>query len=81
MLIHQKNELKKFSENFSNEYKKSFNKNNIVEIIENILVKHVVGVISLARKAKKVIMGVDEIKFHLKKIKYTFLLQTNNFSF
>ena len=47
--------------------KKSFNKNNIVEIIENILVKHVVGIISLARKAKKVIVGIDEIRLHLKR--------------
>ncbi len=76
-----KNELKKFSENFNNEYKKSFNKNNIVEIIENILVKHIVGIISLARKAKKVIVGIDEIRFHLKKNKIYFLLQANNFSF
>ena len=75
-----KNELKKFSEDFNNEYKKSFNKNNIVEIIENILMKHIVGVISLARKAKKVIVGIDEIKFHLKKNKIYFLLQANNFS-
>ena len=74
-------ELKKFSESFNNEYNKSFNKNNIVEIIENILVKHAVGVISLARKAKKVIIGIDEIKFHLKKNKIYFLLQANNFSF
>ena len=64
-----KNELKKFSENFSNEYKKSFNKNNVV------------GIISLARKAKKVIVGVDEIRLHLKKNKIYFLLQANNFSF
>ena len=76
-----KNELKKFSENFNNEYKKSFNKNNIVEIIENILVKHVVGIISLARKAKKVIVGIDEIRLHLKKNKIYFLLQANDFSF
>ena len=76
-----KNELKKFSEDFNNEYKKSFNKNNIVGIIENILMKHIVGIISLARKAKKVIVGIDEIKFHLKKNKIYFLLQANNFSF
>ena len=76
-----KNELKKFSEVFNKEYKKSFNKNNIVEIIENILIKHIVGVISLARKAKKVIIGIDEIKFHLKKNKICFLLQANNLSF
>ena len=75
-----KNELKKFSESFNNKYNKSFNKNNIVEIIENILVKHVVGVISLARKAKKVIIGIDEIRFYLKKNKIYFLLQANNFS-
>ena len=62
-----KKELKKFSEGFNNEYKKSFNKNNIVEIIENILVKHIVGIISLARKSKKVIIGIDEIRFYLKK--------------
>ena len=76
-----KNELKKFSEGFDNKYKKSFNKNNIVEIIENILIKHIVGVISLARKAKKVIIGIDEIKSHLKKNKIYLLLQANNFSF
>ena len=76
-----KNELKKFSESFNNEYIKSFNKNNIVEIIENILVKHVSGVISLARKAKKVIIGIDEIRFNLKKNKIYFLIQANNFSF
>ena len=76
-----KNELKKFSESFNNEYNKSFNKNNIVEIIEKILVKHVVGVISLARKAKKVIIGIDEIRFNLKKNKIYLLLQANNFSF
>ena len=76
-----KNELKKFSEGFNNEYKKSFNKNNIVEIIENILVKHIVGVISLARKARKVIIGFDEIRFNLKKNKIHFLLQANNITF
>ena len=74
-------ELKKFSESFNNKYNKSFNKNNIVEIIENILVKHAVGVISLARKAKKVIIGIDEIRFNLKKNKIYLLLQANNFSF
>ncbi len=76
-----KKELKKFSEGFNNEYKKSFNKNNIVEIIENILVKHIVGIISLARKSKKVIIGIDEIRFYLKKNKIYFLLQANNSSF
>ena len=76
-----KSELKKFSENFNNDYKKSFNKNNIVEIIENILVKHIVGIISLARKSKKVIIGIDEIRFYLKKNKIYLLLQANNSSF
>ena len=76
-----KNELKQFSVDFNNEYKKSFNKNNIVEIIENILIKHIIGIISLARKAKKVIIGIDEIKSNLKKNKIYFLLQANNFSF
>ena len=76
-----KNELKQFSECFNNEYKKSFNKNNVVEIVENILIKHIIGVISLARKARKVIIGIDEIKFQLKKQKVYFLLQANNFSF
>ena len=36
---------------------------------------------NLARKAKKVIVGIDEIRFHLKKNKIYFLLQANNLSF
>ena len=52
-----------------------------MEIIENILIKHIIGIISLARKAKKVIIGIDEIKSNLKKNKIYFLLQANNFSF
>ncbi len=48
-----KEELKRFSENINEKYTKIFNKNNIVEIIENILIKHIIGIISLARKAKK----------------------------
>ena len=62
-----KEDLKIFSENFNKKYKKIFNKDNIVEIIENIILKHLIGIISLARKAKKVIIGFDEIKFQLKK--------------
>ena len=62
-----KEELKKFSEELTDKYTKLFNKNNIVELIENILLKHIIGIISLARKAKKVIIGIDEIKIKLKK--------------
>ena len=48
-----KEELKNFSENINQKYTKLFNKNNIVEIIENIILKHIIGIIGLARKAKK----------------------------
>ena len=75
-----KEELKKFSENINEKYKKIFNKNNIVEIIENILIKHIIGIISLARKAKKVIIGFDEIKIQLKKNRVYLLLQARNFA-
>ena len=75
-----KDELKIFSENISEKYTKVFNKNNIVEIIENIILKHLIGIISLARKAKKVIIGIDEIKIQLKKNEIYLLLQAENFS-
>ena len=75
-----KEDLKIFSENFNKKYTKIFNKDNIVEIIENIILKHLIGIISLARKAKKVIIGFDEIKFQLKKNKIYLLLQAENFS-
>ena len=75
-----KEELKKFSTKFSDKYTKLFNKNNIVELIENILLKHIIGIISLARKAKKVIIGIDEIKIKLKKNRIYLLLQANDFS-
>ena len=75
-----KEDLKNFSENINEKYTKIFNKNNVVEIIENILIKHIIGIISLARKAKKVIVGFDEIKTQLKKNKIYLLLQAKNFS-
>ena len=75
-----KEELKKFSENINEKYTKLFNKNNIVEIIENIILKHIIGIISLARKAKKIIIGFNEIKIQLKKNKIYLLLQAKNFS-
>ena len=75
-----KEELKRFSENINEKYTKIFNKNNVVEIIENILIKHIIGIISLARKAKKVIIGFDEIKIQLKKNRVYLLLQAENFS-
>ena len=73
-------ELKKFSENINEKYTKLFNKNNIVEVIENIILKHITGIISLARKAKKVVIGFDEIKIQLKKNKIYLLLQAESFS-
>ncbi len=75
-----KEELKRFSENINEKYIKIFNKNNVVEIIENILIKHIIGIISLARKAKKVIIGFDEIKIQLKKNRVYLLLQARNFA-
>ncbi len=75
-----KEELKRFSENINEKYTKIFNKNNVVEIIENILIKHIIGIISLARKAKKVIIGFDEIKIQLKKNRVYLLLQARNFA-
>ena len=75
-----KEELKIFSENINEKYTKLFNKNNIVEVIENIILKHIIGIIGLARKAKKVIIGFDEIKIQLKKNKIYLLLQAENFS-
>ena len=48
-----KEELKRFSENINEKYIKIFNKNNVVEIIGNILIKHIIGIISLAEKLKK----------------------------
>ena len=53
----------------------------MTEINKNNLSKIIVGVISLAIKAKKVIIGIYEIKFYLKKNKIYFLLQANNISF
>jgi len=75
-----KEELKNFSENINERYTKLFNKNNIVEVIENIILKHIIGIISLARKAKKVVIGFDEIKIQLKKNKIYLLLQAESFS-
>ena len=75
-----KEELKIFSENINERYTKLFNKNNIVEIIENIILKHIIGIIGLARKAKKVVIGFNEIKIQLKKNKIYLLLQAENFS-
>ena len=75
-----KEELKFFSENINEKYTKLFNKNNIVEVIENIILKHIIGIISLARKAKKVVIGFDEIKTQLKKNKIYLLLQADGFS-
>ena len=75
-----KEELKNFSENVDEKYTKLFNKNNIVEVIENIILKHIIGIISLARKAKKVVIGFDEIKIQLKKNKIYLLLQAESFS-
>ena len=75
-----KEELKIFSENINEKYTKLFNKNNIVEVIENIILKHIIGIIGLARKAKKVVIGFDEIKIQLKKNKIFLLLQAENFS-
>ena len=75
-----KEELKNFSENINKKYTKLFNKNNIVEVIENIILKHIIGIIGLARKAKKVVIGFDEIKIQLKKNKICLLLQAENFS-
>ena len=75
-----KEELKIFSENINEKYTKLFNKNNIVEVIENIILKHIIGIIGLARKAKKVVIGFDEIKIQLKKNKIYLLLQAEGFS-
>ena len=75
-----KEELKIFSENINERYTKLFNKNNIVEVIENIILKHIIGIIGLARKAKKVVIGFDEIKIQLKKNKVYLLLQAESFS-
>ena len=75
-----KEELKIFSENINEKYTKLFNKNNIVEVIENIILKHIIGIIGLARKAKKVVIGFDEIKIQLKKNKIYLLLQAESFS-
>ena len=75
-----KEELKIFSENINEKYTKLFNKNNIVEVIENIILKHIIGIISLARKAKKVVIGFDEIKIQLKKNKIYLLLQAESLS-
>jgi len=75
-----KEELKIFSEKINEKYTKLFNKNNIVEVIENIILKHIIGIIGLARKAKKVVIGFDEIKIQLKKNKIYLLLQAESFS-
>ena len=75
-----KEELKIFSENINEKYTKLFNKNNIVEVIENIILKHIIGIIGLARKAKKVVIGFDEIKIQLKENKIYLLLQAEGFS-
>ncbi len=75
-----KEELMSFSESFSSKYTKIFNKNNIIDIIDNILIKHIVGIIGLARKAKKVIIGLNEIKLQLNKNKIYLLLEAKNFS-
>ena len=75
-----KEDLKIFSENINEKYNKLFNKNNIVEVIENIILKHIIGIIGLARKAKKVVIGFEEIKIQLKKNKIYLLLQAENFS-
>ena len=75
-----KEDLKIFSENINEKYNKLFNKNNIVEVIENIILKHLIGIIGLARKAKKVVIGFDEIKTQLKKNKIYLLLQADGFS-
>ena len=75
-----KEELIIFSENINERYTKLFNKNNIVEVIENIILKHIIGIIGLARKAKKVVIGFDEIKIQLKKNKIYLLLQAESFS-
>ena len=75
-----KEELIIFSENINEKYTKLFNKNNIVEVIENIILKHIIGIIGLARKAKKVVIGFDEIKIQLKKNKIYLLLQAESFS-
>ena len=75
-----KEELIIFSENINERYTKLFNKNNIVEVIENIILKHIIGIIGLARKAKKVVIGFDEIKIQLKKNRVYLLLQARNFA-
>ena len=75
-----KDDLINFSKKFKDQYEKTFDKNTIVELIEKILLKHIIGILSLARKARKVVIGVDEIKLQLNKNKIFFLIQTNNFS-
>ena len=73
-----KKELEDFSNRFCKSYMKFIDNHNIVNVVENILLKHIIGIIGLARKARKVIIGFNEIKLQLYKNKIHFLLQSKN---
>ena len=73
-------ELRKFIEKFDSEYTKIFDEKNIAKIIEKILLRHLIGNISLARKAKKVIIGFNEIKLQLNKKNIYLIFQARNSS-
>ena len=75
-----RDELGKFVEKFNSEYTKIFDEKNIAKNIDRILLQHLIGNISLARKAKKVIIGLNEIKLQLSRNKIYLILQARNCS-
>ena len=77
-VIASKKELENLALHYNEKCGKTFQKENIVSKIDNILSKRIISLIGLARKAGKVIIGYEKIQRSLSFNKIELLLQTKD---
>ena len=77
-VLASKKELEKVYHHFGKKYEIVFQPADLVPRIDNILLKRIVGLISLARKAGKVIIGYEKLQRCLSINKIVLLLQAKD---
>ena len=77
-VLASKKELEKVCRHFSKKYEIVFQPADLVPRIDSILLKRIVGLISLARKAGKVIIGYEKLQRCLSVNKIVLLLQAKD---
>ena len=77
-VLSSKNILVQMKEFISKKYGKNFQQENFVSRIEEILLKRIIGLIALSRKAGKVVIGYEKIQKYLSIDKIELLLQAQD---